>query len=103
MKKDPSSLTPNKNAAKTLYSNDWKHFDPTKIGTATLYGKFLKSIKEKKNQKYFRQKNTKELEYVLKYEQNLNKKYANYREIEIRVDGFTDRLHERQFKHKMIK
>ena len=49
MKKDPSSLTPNKNVAKTLYNNDWKLFDPTKMGTATLYGKFLKSIKEKKN------------------------------------------------------
>ena len=51
LKKDPSSLTPNKNLAKTLYSNEWKLKDLNKLGSSTLYGKFLKGIKEKKPSK----------------------------------------------------
>ena len=37
------------------------------MGSSTLYGKFLKGIKERKNEKYFKKKNTKELDYVIKY------------------------------------
>ena len=96
LKKEASSLTPNKNLAKTLYSNDWKLVDANKLGASTLYGKFLKGIKEKKNEKYFRKKNTRELEYVIKYEQNQNLKYSKYNFPDIRIEGVTDRLHERK-------
>ena len=66
------------------------------MGSSTLYGKFLKGIKERKNEKYFKKKNTKELDYVIKYEQNKNLKYSKFNMDDFRVEGITDRLHERK-------
>jgi hypothetical protein len=80
LKKDPSSLTPNKNSknlVKTLYNNQWKmsskhHFESPTFGSSTLYGQFLKGIKDKKKEQYFKKKNTRELDYVLSYEKKMN-------------------------------
>lgn len=101
LKKDPSSLTPNKNLAKTLSNNEWKLLDLAKLGSSTLYGKFLKGLKEKKNEKYIRKKNTRDMEYVMKYEENTNMKYSKFNLGEIRVDGVTDRLYERKIHHRI--
>ena len=76
------------------------HFDSPTFGSSTLYGQFLKGIKDKKKEKYFKKKNTRELDYVLSYEKKMNEKYKL---TDIRVDGFTDRLHERKNHQKGMK
>lgn len=48
------------------------HFESPTFGSSTLYGQFLKGIKDKKKEKYFKKKNTRELDYVLSYEKKIN-------------------------------
>lgn len=40
---------------------------------------------------------------MLKYEQNMTSKYSKYNFPDIRIEGITDRLHERKNHHKYIK
>ena len=102
-KKEPSSNVPNKNLIKTLYNSEWRKEEKSetekeKVSSSTIYGKFLAGLKEKekKNEKYFKKKNTKEIDHVLKYEQKINSKYLKFDHPTIKIEGFGDRLFERK-------
>lgn len=107
------NFSPNKIFSQTLNANnDWRiHKDrQTKPDNAssTIYGKFVKGFKhtEKEHlkhniekEKYFKKKNTQEMDHLAKYEKEMHDKYERFHMhdlLSMRIEGVQDRLCERK-------
>ena len=66
-------------------------------GDAALGAKGTIHSRESKNEKYFHQKNKRDIDNMIQYENNIRMKYnSKINVLDIRVDGFRDKLYERK-------
>lgn len=112
-------FTPTKTSlSKTLYGNTFLSNNLSNMDTAssTLYQNKLIKMGERscpsgspfavkgtihsrqsKNEKYFHQKNKRDIDNLIQYENNIRLKYnSKINILDIRVDGFKDKLYERK-------
>lgn len=82
-------------ASSTLYQNKLAKLAQKSTLVDTIFpGKNTIHSRQSKNEKYFHQKNKKDIDNMIQYENNIRMKYnSKINVLDIRVDGFKDKLY----------
>ncbi len=67
------------------------------LGETVVGAKGTIHSRESKNEKYFHQKNKRDIDNMIQYENNIRMKYnSKINVLDMRVDGFRDKLYDRK-------
>jgi hypothetical protein len=85
-------------ASSTLYQNKlMKMVEKPSLGETGVGAKGTIHSRDSKNEKYFHQKNKRDIDNMIQYENNIRMKYnSKINVLDMRVDGFRDKLYDRK-------